>query len=175
MAQPKNIWMESASLVVASLGPRTLTHIVALVVIIILLLSTILSPFKPGLTVKILNKTVEEVYIHYDEHKYILDESADFGDKVNRLRVETFKLQERCLQVHDGVVSWTDHRSWRHYMQETKDIWVKACQYQREITELKEALELAIVRVCRDELEAELGHHGQQGEEMTGGNGSSIV
>ncbi|KAK0489707.1 hypothetical protein EDD18DRAFT_1359297 [Armillaria luteobubalina] len=161
MAQPKNIWMELASLIVASLSPRTLNHIVALVVIIILPLSTILPPFEPGSMVETLNKTVEEVYIHYDEHNYILDGSAGFGDKVNRLWVETFKLQERCLQACNGF--------------ETKDIWVKACQYQREITEFKEALELAVVKVHRDELEAELGHHGQQGEEMTGGNRSSVI
>ncbi len=84
MPQPENIVMKLASLVMASVNPGTLTHIVALVVVVGFSLSTILSPFKPGSMVKTLNKTVEKTYIHYDEHKDMLDELAGFDDKVNR-------------------------------------------------------------------------------------------
>ncbi|SJK98919.1 uncharacterized protein ARMOST_02195 [Armillaria ostoyae] len=177
MPQPENNVMELASLFVASVNPGILSYAVALVVVVGFSLSTILSPFKPGAMVKTLNKTVEKTYIHYDEHKDKLDESAAFEDKVNRLRVEAFKLQERRLQAREDI-SLTDRRSWRRYMWETKDIWVKVRQYQREIVELRKALKLAIVRARRDELEAALGHHGQEGEEMTGGeelDGASVV
>ncbi|PBK68649.1 hypothetical protein ARMSODRAFT_184887 [Armillaria solidipes] len=84
-----------------------------------------------------------------------------------RLRVEAVKLEERYLQAYDDM-SLTDLRSWRHYMWETKDIWVKARQHQREIVELRKALKLTIVRARRDELEAAFGHHGQEGREATG-------
>ncbi|PBK68638.1 hypothetical protein ARMSODRAFT_1019262 [Armillaria solidipes] len=168
MAQPGIVWMKLASLVVASVNPGTLSYIVALVVVVGFSLSTILSPFKPGSTVKTLNKTVEKTYSYYDEHKDKLDESAGFDDKVKRLRVEAFKLKERRLQACDDM-SLTDFRSWRRYMWETKDIWVKARQHQGETIELRKALKLAIVRALRDELEAAFGHHGQEGEETTGG------
>ncbi|SJK98920.1 uncharacterized protein ARMOST_02196 [Armillaria ostoyae] len=167
MAQPENIWMKLASLVMASVNPGTLSHIVALVVAVVLSLSTILSPFEPGSMVKTLNKTVEKTYIHYDEHKDKLDESAGFENKVNRLRVEAVKLEERHLRAYDDT-SLTDLRSWKRYIWETKDIWAKACQHQREIVELRKALKLAIVRARRDELEATFGQHGQEGGETTG-------
>ncbi len=89
MAQPGNVWMKLASLVVASVNPGTLSYIVALVVIIGFSLSTILSPFKPGSMVKTLNKTVENTYTDYDEHKDMLDESAAFEDKINRYTENT--------------------------------------------------------------------------------------
>ncbi|SJK98928.1 uncharacterized protein ARMOST_02205 [Armillaria ostoyae] len=166
MPQPENIWMKLASLVMASVNPGTLSYIVALVVVLGFSTSTILAPFKPGSMVKSLNKTVEKTYSHYDEHKDMLDESAGFDDKVNRLRVEAFKLKERRLQACDDM-SLTDLRSWRRYMWETKDIWVKARQHKGEIVELRKALKLAIVRARRDELEAAFGQHGQEGGEAT--------
>ncbi|PBK79437.1 hypothetical protein ARMGADRAFT_1040815 [Armillaria gallica] len=153
MPQPKNIWMKLASLVVASVNPGILSYIVAFVVVIGVSLSTILSPLKPGSMVKTLHKTVEKTYTDYDEHKDKLNELAGFDDKVNRLRIEVFKLKERCLQAPNDM-SLTDLRSWRRYMRETKDIWVKARQSQRKIVELRKALKLSIVRARRDELEA---------------------
>ncbi len=62
---------------------------VTLVVVIGVSLSTILSPFKPASMVKTLNKTVEKTYIHYDEHKDILDESTTFEVKVNKYAQNT--------------------------------------------------------------------------------------
>ncbi|KAK0220539.1 hypothetical protein IW262DRAFT_1461809 [Armillaria fumosa] len=162
----------------ASVNHGILSHTVALVVVVGFSLSTILSPFKPGAMVETLNKTVEETYFHYDEHKDILYESAGFEGKINRLRLEAFKLQERRLQAHDDIMSWTDRRSWRRYMRETKDIWVEARQRQRDIVELRKVLTLAIVRAHRDKLEAGLGHHGQGGGETNGSeelDGSFVV
>ncbi|KAK0494435.1 hypothetical protein EDD18DRAFT_1106966 [Armillaria luteobubalina] len=114
----------------------------SVVAVVGFLLSGILSRFKPGAMVKTLSKTVEETYIHYNGHKDVLNEAAGFEDKINRLRVEAFKLQERRLQAPDDFLSWTDCRSWRHYMRETKDIWVEARQRKREIVELKKELKL---------------------------------
>ncbi|KAK0489674.1 hypothetical protein EDD18DRAFT_1334909 [Armillaria luteobubalina] len=162
MAQPEHIWMKLAALVVASVNPGTLTHIVAFVVIVGFSLSTILPPFEPGSIVETLNETVEETYIRYDKHEDILDESAGFEEKINRLRVEVFNLQERHLRAYDEV-SLTDLRSWRQHVRETKDIWVEARQRQREIAQLKKELKLAIVRALRDQLEAGSGYHGQGG------------
>ncbi|KAK0193050.1 hypothetical protein F5146DRAFT_1000147 [Armillaria mellea] len=161
----------------ASVNPGILSYTIALVIVIGMSLTTILSPFKPALMVKTLNKTVEKTYIHYDEHKDMLDELAGFKDKVNRLWVEAFKLQERCLQACDDM-AWTDLCSWRRYMQETKAIWVKACQHQRETIKLRKALKLAIIRAHRVKLEAAIGHHSQEKEEMTKGEvleGSLVI
>ncbi|KAK0474260.1 hypothetical protein IW261DRAFT_1499776 [Armillaria novae-zelandiae] len=177
MAQPENIWMKLAALVVASVNPGTLSHIVALVVIVGFSLSTFLSPFEPGSMVETLNGTVEKTYIHYYKHEDILNESAGFEDKINRLQAEAFKLQERHLRAFDDM-SLTDLRSWRRYVGEIKAIWVKARQHQRKITELKKELKLAVVRALRDEVEADLGHHGQEGGETSGSvepDGMSVV
>ncbi len=73
----------------ASVNPGTLTYIVALVVAVVLSLTTILSPFEPASMVKTLNKTVEKTYMQYDEHKDKLDHSAGFEDKVNRYAQNT--------------------------------------------------------------------------------------
>ncbi|KAK0237598.1 hypothetical protein EDD85DRAFT_548536 [Armillaria nabsnona] len=177
MAQPENVWMKLASLVMASVNPGTLSYIVALVVAVMLSLTTILSPFEPGSMVKTLNKTVEKTHIHYDEHKDKLDKSAAFEDKVNRLRVEAVRLEERHLQAYNDMCL-TDLRSWRRYMRKAKDIWVKARQHHREIVELRKALKLAIVRARRGELEAAFGRDGQEREETTGNeelDGTSVV
>ncbi|KAK0494443.1 hypothetical protein EDD18DRAFT_342439 [Armillaria luteobubalina] len=141
MAQPENIWMKLAALVVASVNPGTLTHIVALVVIVGFSLSTILSSFEPGSMAETLNKTIEKTCIRYDEHEDMLDVSAGFEDKINRLRIEAFNLQERHLRAYDEV-SLTDVRSWKAYMWETKSIWVEARQHQREIVELRKVLKV---------------------------------
>ncbi|KAK0494448.1 hypothetical protein EDD18DRAFT_1106978 [Armillaria luteobubalina] len=177
MAQLQNDMIELASLFMGSVNHGILSHTVAIVVVIGFSLSAIVSRFKPGAMVKTLSKTVEETYIRYNEHKDMLNESAGFEDKINRLRVEAFKLQERHLRAYDEV-SLTDLRSWRHRVRETKDIWVEARQRQQEIIELKKELKLAIVKARRNELEAGLGHHGQGGGETTGGeelDGSSVV
>ncbi|KAK0489666.1 hypothetical protein EDD18DRAFT_574587 [Armillaria luteobubalina] len=145
MAQAENIWMKLAALVVASVNPGTLTHIVALVVIFGFSLSTIVSHFEPGSMVETLSKNVEETHVHYDEHKDILAESTGLEDRINRLRVEAFNLQERHLQAYDEV-SLTDLHSWRCLVGETKDIWVEARQRQREIVELKEELQAHMPR-----------------------------
>ncbi len=84
MAQPENIWMRLASLVVTSVNPGTPSHTVALIFVIVFSLATILPPLKPSSVVKALNKTVNKTYIHYDEHKDMLDESARFDVKVKR-------------------------------------------------------------------------------------------
>ncbi|KAK0494450.1 hypothetical protein EDD18DRAFT_1106982 [Armillaria luteobubalina] len=166
MAQPENIWMKLAALVVASVNPGTLTHTVAAIVIVGFSLSTILPLFGPDSMIETLNKTVEKTYTRYDERKGVLNEAAGFEGKINRLRVEAFKLQERHLRVraYDDT-SVTELRSWGRYMQEVKAIWVKAHQHQREIVELTKELELAIVRALRDQLEASSGHHSQGGRE----------
>ncbi|KAK0474253.1 hypothetical protein IW261DRAFT_1423125 [Armillaria novae-zelandiae] len=159
---PKKV-IELASLFVASINHGILSHTVAIVVVVGFSLSTILSRFKPGAMVKTLSKTVEETHFQYDEHKDILDESAGFEDKINRLRVEALKLQERRLEVHGDVMSWVGRRSWGRYIGEIKAIWVKARQHQREIAELKKELQLAVVTALRDEVQADLAHHGQGG------------
>ncbi|KAK0237600.1 hypothetical protein EDD85DRAFT_1022843 [Armillaria nabsnona] len=177
MPQPENNVMELASLFMASVNPGILSYTVALVVIIGFSLSTILSPFMPGAMVETLNKTVEKTYIHYDEHKDKLDKSAAFEDKVNRLRVEAVRFEERYLQAYNDMCL-TDLRSWRRYMRKAKDIWVKARQHHREIVELRKALKLAIVRARRGELEAAFGRDGQEREETTGNeelDGTSVV
>ncbi len=84
MPQPENNVMELASLFMAAVNPGILSYTVALVVVVGFSLSTILSPFRPGSMVKTLNKTVEKTYIHYDEHKDMLDGSAGFDGKVKR-------------------------------------------------------------------------------------------
>ncbi|KAK0474259.1 hypothetical protein IW261DRAFT_1423130 [Armillaria novae-zelandiae] len=147
----QQILQKLASLFVASINHGILSHTVAIVVVVGFTLSTILSRFKPGAMVKTLSKTVEETHFHYVGHKDILDESACFEDKINRLRVEAFKLQERRLEVHGDIMSWTDRRSWRRYIGETKAIWVKARQHQREIVELKKELKGATAGIaCRE-------------------------
>ncbi|KAK0489675.1 hypothetical protein EDD18DRAFT_1110030 [Armillaria luteobubalina] len=146
MAQLQNNMIELASLFMGSVNHGILSHIVAVVVVVGFLLSGILSRFKPGAMVKTLSKTVEETYIHYNGHKDVLNEAAGFEDKINRFRVEAFKLQERRLQARDDFLSWTDCRSWRHYMRETKDIWVEARQRKREIVELKKELKVHMPR-----------------------------
>ncbi|KAK0489668.1 hypothetical protein EDD18DRAFT_1359257 [Armillaria luteobubalina] len=142
MAQFQNNMIELAALFIASVNHGILSHTIAVVVVAGFSLSGILSRFKPGAMVKTLSKTVEETHAHYDEHKDILDELAGFEDTINRLRVEAFRLQERRFQARDDITSLTDLRSWRRYMRETKDIWVKARQRQREIVELKKELKL---------------------------------
>ncbi|KAK0489665.1 hypothetical protein EDD18DRAFT_1334898, partial [Armillaria luteobubalina] len=122
---------------------------------------TILSHFKPGIIVKTLDKTIEETYLQYDKHKDILDESAGLEDRINRLRVEAFNLQERHLQAYDEV-SLTDLRSWRCLVGETKDIWVEARQRQREIVELKEELQAHMPR------NQHLGHSGTGSRQVWG-------
>ncbi len=89
MARPGNVCIILAFLVVASINPGTLSYIVALVVVVGFLLSTILSPFKPSSVVKTLNETVERTYIDYNEHKDKLEEKAGFGDKVDRCAQNT--------------------------------------------------------------------------------------
>ncbi len=55
--------------------------------------------------------------------------------------MEAVRLKERHLQARDDI-SLTDRRSWRRYMRETKAVWVKARQHQREIVELRKALKV---------------------------------
>ncbi|KAK0482315.1 hypothetical protein IW261DRAFT_1562014 [Armillaria novae-zelandiae] len=131
MPQVVNNVIELASLFNASVNPGIMSYIIAFVVIGFWL-DSILSPFKPDAMVKTLNKTVKRTYIHYQKYEDILDKLATFEDKVNRIWVEAFKLQERHLQARNDIKSccWTDCRSWRRYMRETMAIWVKARQHQ---------------------------------------------
>ncbi|PBK90305.1 hypothetical protein ARMGADRAFT_1083158 [Armillaria gallica] len=168
-------WLNLASAVAAAVNPGTLPHIVANSVVIGLSAFDILSPLKPGSMVEALNRTIEETSIHYDKHKDKLDEStaSAFNEKIKRLKNEALKLNEWNLEAHEDD-SLTDLGSWRSYMKETKDAWVKARQHQREAIKLGRELKLAVVRADGDELEAELGHHGQEGGESTGGGGGEL-
>ena len=84
--------MELASLFIASVNPGIMSYTVALVVVIGVSLSTILSPFKPGSMVKTLKETVEKTSIHYNEHKDELGESvtSGFDGKIKRYGQNTW-------------------------------------------------------------------------------------